>query len=83
MGATIAALLPPSSRIGRPKRPATTGATARPIARRAGRRDDGDAVVGGERGADVGAAQQHLVEAGGRADVGGGPLRTGRRRRAR
>ena len=31
-GATIAALLPPSSRIERPKRPATTGATRRPIA---------------------------------------------------
>ena len=31
-GATIAALLPPSSRIERAKRPATTGATRRPIA---------------------------------------------------
>ena len=30
-GATTAALLPPSSRISRPKRPATTGATARPM----------------------------------------------------
>ncbi len=30
-GATTAALLPPSSRISRPKREATTGATARPI----------------------------------------------------
>ncbi len=30
-GATIAPLLPPSSRISRPKRAATTGATARPI----------------------------------------------------
>ena len=31
VGATIAALLPPSSRISRPNRPATIGATARPI----------------------------------------------------
>ena len=31
VGATIAALLPPSSRISRPKRAATTGATARPM----------------------------------------------------
>ena len=31
VGATIAALLPPSSRISRPNRPATSGATARPI----------------------------------------------------
>ena len=31
LGATIAALLPPSSSSRRPKRPATTGATARPI----------------------------------------------------
>ena len=45
--------------------------TAHP--RRAGGRHDGDALVGGERGADVGAALQDLVEAVRRADVGGRP----------
>ena len=39
----------------------------------------GDARVGDQRRADVGAAEQHLVRSVGRADVGGGAARTGRR----
>ena len=53
---------------------ATTGATARPMRVEPVADTIGDALVGGERRADVGAAEQHLVEAGRRADVGGGPL---------
>ena len=76
-GATTAALLPPSSRIRRPKRDATTGRHGPAHARRAGGRHDGHALVGGERGADVGPALEHLVEPGRRADVGGRPPQQG------
>ena len=41
------------------------------------------AVVGGEGGADVGPALQHLVQAVGRADVGRGPPQQGVARHAR
>ena len=73
----MAALLPPSSRISRPKRPATTGATARPMRVDPVADTMATARVGGERGADVGAAEQHLVEPVGRADVGGGAAQQG------
>ena len=45
--------------------------------RRAGRRHDRHALVGGQRGADVGPALEHLVEPVRRADVGGGPAQQG------
>ena len=51
-GATIAALLPPSSSSSLPNRPATRGATARPIAGRAGGADQGHPRVVDERLAD-------------------------------
>ncbi len=53
------------------------GSDGAPHPRRPGRRDDGDVGVGGERGADVGSALQHLVEAARRADLGGGALQQG------
>ena len=45
--------------------------------RRAGRRHDGDIRVGGEGGADVGTALQHLIETTRSTDLGGGPLEQG------
>ena len=55
-GQTIVALLPPSSSSERPKRCATRGPTARPIARRAGGGDQRHARIVDQRLADVAAA---------------------------
>ena len=77
VGATIAALFPPSSRIS-PTEPSgddRSDGAAHP--RRPGRRDDGDVGVGGEGGADVGSALQHLVETVGSTDLSGGTLEQG------
>ena len=63
----------------RPKRDATTGATARPMRVEPVAETIGHAVVGGEGGADVGAALHDLVQAGGRADIGRGTSPAGRR----
>ena len=73
VGATIAALLPPSSRISRPNRDGDDRGDGAAHAGRPGGRHDRHALVGGERGADVGPALDDLVEVGRRADVGGRP----------
>ena len=59
-GATIMALLPPSSRMARPKRAATVGPDDAAHAGRAGGRDDGHAGRADQRLADLGAADDEL-----------------------
>ena len=78
-GATTAALLPPSSRIVRPKRAATRGAIAAPI------RSDPVALTSGTRGLSssgaraAGIRDDHGVEPVRRADLAGGAVQQRRR----
>jgi hypothetical protein len=62
-GVTMAALLPPSSRMARAKRAASFGPTCRPIAGRAGGRDHRHAVVVDQHFADVALADQQAEQA--------------------
>ena len=76
-GATTAALLPPSSRIRRPKREATTGATARPMRVEPVADTMATPSCAASAAPDVGPALEHLVEPVRGADVGGGPAQQG------
>ena len=76
-GATTAALLPPSSRIRRPKRDATTGATARPIRVEPVADTMATPSWAASAAPTSAPALEHLVEAVRRADVGGGPPQQG------
>ena len=71
-GATIAALLPPSSSSSRPKRPATTGATARPIRVEPVADTSATRGIGHQRLADLGPPSTSALSAVGRPDPSGG-----------